>query len=93
MSHFIREPTNTPYSSDIKVDALLTPDKYIMTNQYTFSPYTNVEPWFQPNRDYNYYMINSNQIVDNMRYRKYMIRNSNKIEEYNTALYKKQWRV
>ena len=93
MSYFVREPIETSYSSNINPNALLTPDKYLHVNQYKFTPFANTDPWFLPNRDYNYYMINSNQIVDNKRYRKYMTDHNKEIMDYNTALYRKEWRM
>jgi len=91
MPYFIQEPTITGYNSDIKINALLTPEKYLLTNKYKFTPFANIDPWFQPNRDYNYYMINSNNIIDNNMYRKYMTHHMKEITDYNTALYKKQY--
>lgn len=93
MSYFVREPTNTEYRSDITTNALLTPEKYLQVNQYKFAPFANTDPWFQPNRDYNYYMMNTNGIVDNKQYRKYMTNHNKEIIDYNCALYKKQWNM
>lgn len=93
MPYFVREPSITTYKSDINPDALLTPDKYLLTNQYKFTPFANTDPWFQPNRDYNYYMMNSNGIANNTLYRKYMTAHNKEIIDYNTELYKKQWNM
>jgi hypothetical protein len=84
---FLREPNYTGYNSDIKTNMLQTPEKYLQSDPKL------VTPWFQPNRDYNYYMINSNEIVDNKRYRKYMTTHNKEIIEFNNNLYKKQWNL
>jgi len=106
MSYFVQEPVFTNYKSDINPNILQTPDKYLQTIQYKFSPFANVDPWFQPNRDYNYYLMNnitpelfSSTIlprtysgeISNKQYRKYMTDHNNEIIKYNTKLYQKQW--
>jgi hypothetical protein len=90
MPYFLSEPILTQYTSDKNPNALLTPEKYLHTNQYKFAPFANTDPWFQPNRDYNYYMINSNNIINNKQYRKYMTHHNKEIINYNSALYAKQ---
>ena len=93
MPYFVRTPNETSYTADSNPNMLLTPDKYLQVNTYKFTPFANTDPWYQPNRDYNYYMMNTNQIVDNKRYRKYMTDHNKEIIDYNAALYKKQWNM
>ena len=89
-STYKSEPTETTYTSDSRKNALLLPQNYLETTQYTFADHTNTEAWYQPNRDYNYYLINTNSITNNKNYRKYMTNHNQEIIKYNEQLCHKQ---
>ena len=85
-STFKAEPIETKYHSNIRTNALLLPQNYLQTNQYTFADHTNTDAWYQPNRDYNYNLLNTNKIDTNKAYRKYMTNHNKEIIKYNTDL-------
>jgi hypothetical protein len=87
---FSAEQEYTAFSADHNTDMGMPPEKYLPFHQYQMSKYTNVEPWYQPNRDYNYNLLDTNQITNNKQYRKYMTQNNKEIIEYNEKQYKKQ---
>lgn len=86
---FVREQYIYNYKSDNIVNASLLPNEYLTVNDYKISKFTNVQPWYQPEKKYNYLMLDTNHIKTNKDYRDYLVKHNKEIIDFNENLYKK----
>ena len=87
---FVPEINETKYFSDNIPNITSLPYHYLPQTRNLNNEVPLVNTWYQPGDKENEAILNTFQISSNQQYRKYMMKNSQEIINFNQKEYKKQ---
>jgi hypothetical protein len=87
---FVPEKSETKFVSEHNLNITSLPYNYLPQTRSLSSEIPSVNTWYHPGDKENEAVLNMFNISSNQQYRKYMIKNSEEIINFNQKEYKKQ---